>query len=167
MSPLQSVQLASEPENRQTDTDMSTHKNVLLPAGVVKFILENLEGFDLVLEDDTRIVLTPKVGAEISSASVETLAGMVEDVQARRINTRPRFIYKVRNASYTPKEAKAFNLSKPRLAVYTVIHAAGEKGIGYAGIKEKTKFPHGSVMQILNWLKRQRLITGKPEEVTS
>lgn len=151
-------------------------KRVPLPSAIIPFILANLEGFEVSLEDGERIIITPRVNAPINPASVAPLATTLLSDRAvspatertspppsPRLALRPKFIYRAKDARYTPAQAKVFGLSKPRLLVYSVVHAAGAEGVGYGLIREKTKLAHGSVMQILHWLRKQKLITGAPE----
>jgi hypothetical protein len=156
---------------RQTLTRsiMPPKKVVPLPAAIIPFILANVEGFDVVLEDSERIIITPKTDAQINPSSVNQLAEAIASSSRapapapRAIVMRPKFTYKVKDRRYTPEQAKVFGLSKPRLLVYTIIHEH-EKGVGYATIRETSKLVHGSVMQILHWLKKQNLITGEPQK---
>lgn len=154
---------------------MMSQKFVPLPPAIIPFILDNLEGFDAVLEDGERIVITPKPNAEMRPASAKHLAVVIEEMhhvqhdgqpRKNRVVMRPKFNYKVTNPKHTPEEAKRFGLSKPRLAVYEIIHKAAGEGVGYADIREKSKLPHGSVMQILHWLRKQKLVIGTPESTS-
>lgn len=149
---------------------------VPLPKAIIPFILANLDGFDISIEDGDRIVITPKADAVVAPQSHKTLraffdraggaqAGRSVAPPSPRIVQRPKFTYKVEKADYTPKQAKAFGMSKPRLKVYEIIHAAEEKGVGYKTIRQKSELPHGSVQQILHWLRKQKLISGTPGEV--
>ena len=142
-------------------------KRTALPPAIIPFILENLDGFDIALEDDDRIVITPKQGAMVNPNSRAQLASLIlengETRAARPIPLRPKFSYRPFNKNYTPQQAKAFGMSKPRLRVYEVIYAAGADGARYKEIRAKTQIPHGSVQQILNWLRKQKLIIGVPE----
>lgn len=147
-------------------------KRVPLPTAIIPFILDNLEGFDIALEDGERIVITAKAGVQVRPSSRPLLASLLSSADGEghraapsspRIVMRPKFIYKAKDERYTPEQAKVFGLSKPRLQVYSIVHTAGDEGVGYSTIREKSKLPHGSVMQILHWLRKQRLITGAPE----
>lgn len=131
----------------------------------VKFILENIDGFDMTLEGEDRIVITPKPDARVHPASWKHFEAAISPSRKSTISVplRPKFIYTVNNRDYTPEQAKAFGMSKPRLRVYELIYTAGAEGIGYKAIREKSGLPHGSVMQILHWLRKQKLITGEPE----
>lgn len=155
-----------------------TKKIVPLPAAIIPFLLASIEGFDIMLEDGERIVLVPKPTAEITPAAREQLTALITKagngsaveltptiVPPRATATAPRlrFIYKVKDKRYTPEQAKAFGLSKPRLLIYTLVYAAGDAGTGYASIREKSKLAHGTVMQILHWLRKQNLIIGKED----
>lgn len=153
-------------------------KKLPLPTAIIPFILQNLQGFEVSLEDGERIVIVPRANAQVVPGSRPHLAAALnlpvdrpngrakaDQVQPppTRVTQRPKFIYRAKNAKYAPDQARAFGLSKPRLLIYTLVHQAGATGIGYAGLREKSKLPHGSVMQILHWLRKQRLITGTPE----
>lgn len=144
-------------------------RRVPLPRDIIPFILENLEGFDVELEDGERIIITPRDDATVRPSSRNHLRATllnrmpVTAAAPRTAPPRPKFIYRPSHESYTPEQARVFGMSKPRLRIYALIHAAGEAGIGYAELREKSNLPHGSVQQILNWLRKQQLITGTPE----
>lgn len=150
-------------------------KTAPLPPDIIPFILANLEGFDIVLEDSERIVITPKDGAEVAPASRSLLTHALTqrehdgDGEGRGLHrptplvARPKFIYRAADKRYTPEQAKRFGLSPQRLKVYELIYTAGTKGIGYKDVRAKSNLPHGSVQQVLHWLRAQKLITGEPE----
>lgn len=145
--------------------------SVPLPREIIPFILENLEGFDVQLEEGERIVITPKADAEVRPSSRTHLLSALEHTSEAaggykappRVVVRPKFIYHAKDRRKSPEEARAFGLSKPRLLVYTIVYNGGEEGVGYQAVRTKSKLPHGSVMQILHWLRKQGLITGAPE----
>lgn len=154
-----------------------SQNRVPLPSAIIPFLLGNLEGFDVWLEEGERIVLTAKAGVEVNPASRAHLDTLLNERQKGsneaavvpiapsptfRPSQRPKFIYKVKDQRYTPAQAKRFGLSKPRLLVYEIIHASGNEGTSYAAIKGQSKLIHGSVMQVLHWLRKQKLITGVP-----
>lgn len=157
---------------------MSEKKSLPLPATIIPFILDNLDGFDIQLEEGERIVITPKPDAVMRPSTASAFANVV----ARTADTntsaprpalsrvvlppppRPKFVYKVNDLTYTPELAKRFGLSKPRLLVYRIVYEAGKKGTRYIVIRKKSKLTHGSVMQNLHWLQKQKLITGAPEK---
>lgn len=155
-----------------------TQNRVPLPSAIIPFLLGNLEGFDVWLEEGERIVLTAKAGVEVNPASRAHLTSLLSDRPSGSVvkpvvaapplrptpTQRPKFTYKAKDQRYTPAQAKRFGLSKPRLLVYEIIHAAGDEGTTYAAIKDQSKLIHGSVMQVLHWLRKQKLITGAPEK---
>lgn len=155
---------------------METKRRVTpLPAAIIPFILQNLDGFDIVLEDGERIVITPKNGAVINPQSrtklVTLLTGTAEPgvpalapkrpAEPARPILRPKFIYKATDKKLTPEQAKRFGFSEQRYRVYRVIFES--KGIQAKDVMEATGFPHGTVQQILHWLRHRKLITGEPE----
>ncbi len=140
-------------------------KSIPLPKEMIPFILKNIERFDAALEEGA-IVITPKDGLQVSKVARDTMRSMTRvDGHSARTTAllRPKFIYSVKNKAYTPQTAQDFNMSKPRLRVYELVYGAGDKGIGYKLIRDKSGLQHGSVMQVLHWLRKQNLIVGKPE----
>jgi hypothetical protein len=75
---------------------------------------------------------------------------------------RPRFIYKVTNRKLTPEQAQLFGFSPQRLLVFRTIFDA-PKGLQAKDVMEKTGLPHGTVQQILHWLRKRKLVIGEPE----
>jgi hypothetical protein len=140
-----------------------SRKATPLPRAIIPFLLENMDGFDVVLEDDERIVITPKEGATINPASRRQLANaLLAKDRTRPASNCPRFIYRVSDPKCTPEMAKRSGMTPPRHAVYTAIYNA-ESGIDHKAIREKTKLTHGAVAQILHWLRKQNLIIAKNE----
>ena len=155
-------------------SEMDTKKKVTpLPPAIIPFILQNLDGFDIVLEDSERIVITPKAGATINPQSAaKYAAALLVDApparpqpvsEARKVQPilRPKFIYKVADRKLTPEQARRFGFSEQRLNVFRVIFES--KGVQSKDIMDKTGLPHGTVQQILHWLRNRKLITGEPE----
>ena len=141
-----------------------------LPHALIPFILQNLDGFDVVLEDGERIVILPRAGATVESPSA--LHGFVERREGERAVSlspsssrapttaaRQRFLYTAKDATYTVEHAKRFGMTKPRLKVYEAIFTSGAEGADYRTLRQKTHLEHGSVMQVLHWLRKQNLIT--------
>lgn len=153
-------------------SQMDTKKKVTpLPAAIVPFLLKNLDGFDIMLEDSDRIVLTPKSGAAINPESRAVLAAALLEPQqpgpqavkpSAKVTSilRPKFIYKVVDKKMTPELVTRFG-SEQRSSVYRVIFES--KGVQSKDIMDKTGLPHGTVQQILHWLRNRKLITGEPE----
>ena len=154
----------------RAEEPVMARKTAPLPSAIIPFILANLEGFDVVLEDSERIVITPKDGAEVEPHSrthlVQALTRTANGdghTAAPVMVARPKFIYRAVDKRYTPEQAKRFGLSPQRLKVYELIYTAGAKGIGYKDVRAKSGLAHGSVQQVLHWLRAQKLITGEPE----
>lgn len=157
---------------------MNIMSSTTLPAAIIPFILANIDGFDITLEGSERIVLTPKKGATINPETAGQLAtavlqgsvapradGRVPAVKVSappRSILRPKFIYRVADKKLTPDTAKKYGWTPPRVAVYKVIFEH-PKGVQSKTVMEKTGLQHGSVQQILNWLRKQELIVGEPE----
>ena len=155
-------------------SSMPPKKSTPLPAAIIPFILQNLDGFNVTLEDGERIVITPKVGAQVSPQSRGALADALlhqseEPVAQHPVGPgrttapilRPKFIYRVLDKKLNPEQAKRFGFSEQRYTVYRTIFES--KGIQAKDIMEKTGLPHGTVQQILHWLRNRKLITGEPE----
>lgn len=130
-------------------------KRVPLPTAIIPFILAHLDAFDAVLEDEDRIVITPKDGAVVTGTPPTTPA-------PPRSILRPKHRYRIVDRHRTPTEAKRYGFSEPRLKVYQAIWDA-PGGILAKDIMDKTGIAHGSVQQILHWLKSRKFISGEPE----
>jgi hypothetical protein len=158
---------------------MDTKKKVTpLPAAIIPFLLKNLDGFDIALEDSDRIVLTPKDGAGINPESRAYLAAailqgdghqtpqksaQVHHAQPAKVKSilRPKLIYRVADKKLTPEQAERFGFTPQRLSVFKVIHES--KAVQAKDIMEKTGLPHGTVQQVLHWLRDRKIVTAEPE----
>lgn len=144
-------------------------KSTPLPTDIIPFILENLSGFDVMLEDGERIVITPKAGATIAPHSRKHLVRAVAPQAARgpvppmpKPILKPKFLYRVNDRQRTPAQAKLFGFSEQRLSVYNAIYNSPH-GIHSKDLMDVTGLTHGTVQQILNWLRKQNMISGEPE----
>ena len=156
-----------------SETPMMVRRVTPLPPALIPFFLDNRDGFDIWLDEDAaEIVIRPKEGAEVSAASRKRLQSLLPQQERPTVVPghprtapilRPKFTYTATDMGYTPEQAKRFGLSAPRLLIYGLIHAAGTEGVGYKVLREKSKLPHGSVMQVLHWLRKQKLIVGEPD----
>jgi hypothetical protein len=155
----------SPESERVRQEEVLSARSIPLPRDIIPFILENLEGFDATIEDGEWIKIVPKGDVVISPRTHVRLTQMVQRAaQPSALPIlRPKFSYTIANRDYTPEQAEAFGMSKPRLRVYRVIYEAGAEGAGYKLIRSKSGLPHGSVQQILHWLRKQKLIVGEPE----
>jgi hypothetical protein len=151
-----------------SETMTTARRATPLPSAIIPFILNNLDGFDVLLEDGERIVITPKEGALVSPSSQKYIKRTILERSPLREGGSPRlrFTYHPTNTQHTPEEARRFGLSAPRLAIYTLIYTAGETGADYKLLREKSKLTHGSVQQVLHWLRKQKLITAKPKTLS-
>jgi hypothetical protein len=140
-----------------------------LPPAIIPFILQHLEGFDIMLEGDERIIITPKADATMDPGSMAKFASTLLEHKARILPgkptasiLRPRFIYKVADRKLTPEQAQRFGFSSQRHQVYKAVFDA-PKGVQAKNVMEATGLPHGTVQQVLHWLRKRKLITGEPE----
>ncbi len=136
-------------------------KSIPLSREILSYILKNVDEFDALLDEEERIILTAKEGAHITLPTRVPVTGQSVRTMAP---LRPKFIYSVKRREYGPEQAKAFGMSKPRLRVYEIVYAAGTAGVGYKAVRDQSGLQHGSVMQILHWLRKQDLIIGIPEQ---
>lgn len=137
---------------------MSQH--VPLPEGIIPFILQNLAGFAVVLEtndagEGERIILAPRNGLAATLATFTPATGAVAPPVRK-------FTYHVVNAKLTPAQAKKkFDLSPLRFNVYRAVF--NKPGIGASEMLQELEMPKGTLQTTLNWLRKQKLVTGSPE----
>jgi hypothetical protein len=160
--------MSPEPERVRLEEVLSA-RSIPLPRDIIPFILENLEGFDATIENGEWIKIMPRGDTFITPQSRSRLSHLAHQAAHQAAHPtavpvlRPKFSYTIANRDYTPDQAEAFGMSKPRLKVYKTIYEAGGDGAGYKVIRSKSGLPHGSVQQILHWLRKQKLIHGEPE----
>lgn len=73
---------------------------------------------------------------------------------------RYRYFTKLHHKSDPAK----LELSETRLKVLKAVHAEGKTGTLAKQVMKKTKLPHGSIQQTLNWLRAQGHIDARPVE---
>ncbi len=140
-------------------------KRTPFPRAIIPFILANVEGFDAYLDGD-RIVIAPRNGAVIKHASRFAIlpTETVTPALPKPI-LRPKFFYRAEDRAKTPELAKRMGFSDQRLKVYTVIFGTKDpRGVQSKDVMERTGLPHGTVQQILHWLRKQQWITGEPTD---
>ena len=129
-----------------------------LPKEIIPFILANLDGFDAYMYGE-RIIIEPRAGAVIRNPP----EGVVVPPVPKPI-LRPKFFYRVVDRALTPELAKRMGFSEQRLLVYTVVYTTKDvRGIQSKEVMDQTGLPHGTVQQILHWLRKQKLVSGEPE----
>ena len=130
-----------------------------LPREIIPFILANLDGFDAYMYGE-RIIIEPKAGAVIRNPP----EGVVAPPTAPKSILRPKFFYRVVDRALTPELAKRMGFSEQRLLVYTTIFTTKDpRGVQSKDVMDTTGLPHGTVQQILHWLRKQGLVSGEPE----
>ena len=134
---------------------------IALPTAL-SLILANLDKFEAHL-DEGRIVIAPKTGVKITPvASLPDSASPLEGKPKPIL--RPKFFYRVVDRALTPELAKRMGFSDQRLKVYLTIYGAKDaRGIQAKDVMDSTGLPHGTVQQILHWLRKQKLVVGEPE----
>ncbi len=132
---------------------------VTLPESFIPFILEHIDEFEARVEGES-IVLALKPDAHGNGKG--RLATMVSAAPAALApQVRPKFVYTVIDRKLTPEQAGRYGFSEQRLKVYSAIYAEKE-GIQSKELLTKTELPHGTVQQILHWLRDHKLISGEP-----
>ena len=131
-----------------------------LPKEIIPFILANLDGFDAYMYGE-RIIIEPKAGAVIRNPPEGVV--IPPTVPPKPI-LRPKFFYRVVDRALTPELARRMGFSEQRLLVYsTICQAKDPRGIQAKDVMDLTGLPHGTVQQILHWLRKQKLVNGEPE----
>ena len=129
-----------------------------LPKEIIPFILANLDGFDAYMYGE-RIIIEPRAGAVIRNPP----EGVALPPAPKAI-LRPKFFYRVVDRALTPELAKRMGFSEQRLLVYTVVYTTKDpRGVQSKEVMDQTGLPHGTVQQILHWLRKQKLVSGEPE----
>jgi len=143
------------PVKRRKASMKTGHDVIALPEQLIPFIIENIAHFQAIIEDGERIVISIKPGAQMK------IPASADRVTHGTPPPRPKFAYTVKDRKNTPALAKRFGFSEPRLRVYKAIFNADPiRGIQSKDILRVTKLPHGSVQQILHWLRSREMITG-------
>lgn len=154
------------PEFNVLESSLMSRRAIPISPPIISFILENIEGFDVMLEEGERIVITPKEHALVKPTSRNHLRDLLNSRSSATPALRPKLIYCIVDSQLTPERLKKSGMSVPRLAVYGAIFHAGEKGIDNKTIREKTKLSPGNLSGVLFWLQRQKLIIAKPAPVS-
>jgi hypothetical protein len=126
--------------------------------------------------DTVYILVAAKVGKNGKRGPALHAKGVANDLQIvtptsgtvgveRTERTEPRKQGRfARRAVYRPTKVNArvnpekLELSDTRKKVFKVVQRAGRKGIRSKQILTRTKLPHGSVQQTLNWLRAHNLV---------
>lgn len=127
-------------------------QDTLLPQSFITFIIEHLDLFQARVVGDS-IVVDMKPAAEGQRRPTLT-----------SVPAPPRIIqyrYKAAEQTLTPELAKRYGFSDQRLKVYTAIYNA-PLGIVSKEILTQTGLPHGTVSQILNWLREREMVVAEP-----
>jgi hypothetical protein len=128
-----------------------------LPEAFIPFIIEHLDMFEARIEGET-IVIGIKDGGQLPPLPANGHKRTTPSVPP----PRPKFIYSIEDRKLDPATAKRYGFSEQRLKVYQAIYDS-PKGIQAADVLTKTGLPHGTVQQILHWLRTRKLVKGMPE----
>lgn len=123
-----------------------------LPKSFIAFILEHLDEFEARVEGDS-IVVTFEDGRALPKTPKQAPALSPQE--------RPRFVYRVTDKAMTPEKVERF-FSEQRLKVYEEVYLS-RTGILAKELITKTKLPHGTVQQILSWLRSRKFVEATPE----
>lgn len=137
-----------------------------VPASFLPFIAAS--GAFKVSQENGRIILEPKTGplpahnGNGKTARTTQAKALAAPVENKAALDRARMFYRPADKRLTPEKAKAYGMSATRLKVYRTVYMHANKGQVLArDVMTKTKLPHGSVQQTLNWLRSQRLVKGE------
>jgi MarR family protein len=105
---------------------------------------------------------------EAHEAAMSKPANTSADAKTREVKQQPAVVDRgFRRARYhsavTGATPDTLPISPTRMKVLKAIHRAGKKGVRARDIMDRTKLPHGSVQQTLNWLRAQNLVAAQED----
>lgn len=131
----------------------SKNQPVELPASFVPFVGQK-SPYRVLVQKNGTILLQPKRGNRVPQLAT------VHAAEARANIDRARLKYAVADRRLTPERAKTYGMSDTRLKVYRTLYGA-KQGLLARDLMAKTKLPHGSIQQTLNWLRGHKLVNGE------
>lgn len=135
----------------------------LLPTSFIPVILNNLHLFEARVEGNS-IIISVKEDGSVQVPQERRVAKVSPTFPTLQPPRAVRFMYRVVDKKITPESAARYGFSEQRLKVYRAIHSAGVTGVQSKDILTKTGLPHGTVQQILHWLRERQLVLGAPVE---
>lgn len=97
--------------------------------------------------------------APVAAQSNELAVASPEPAVVARGFVRARYVSTLHHLAKPEK----LGLSPTRTKVLKAIHETGKAGILARGIRKRTKLPHGSVQQTLNWLRAHQQVVARED----
>lgn len=134
-------------------------ESIRLPQSFVPFILQHLDMFEAHIVGESIVISMTGDSAAISAAKPPALTIIPAPTPAPP--PHPIFIYRIVDRKLTPEQAARYGFSEQRLKVYRSVYEAGASGVQSKELLTRTGLPHGTVQQILRWLRDRKMVSAE------